>query len=66
LTEDPWAQIGERRVDGPVSALDLIKAMAHLIDRLAKGIGKHQQVDSHTLAAGLARPRPEAIFEQGF
>jgi len=66
LTEDPRFQMGERRVDSPVSALDLINAMAHLIDRLVKGIGKHKKVGSHTLAAGIVLPRPEAFFEQGF
>ena len=66
LTEDPRFQMGNRSVDSSVLALDLIKAMAHIIDRLVKGIGKHQQVGSHALAAGKASPRPEAVFEQGF
>ena len=66
LTENPRFQIGERRVDSSVLALDLIKAIAHIIDRIAKGIGKHQQVGSHALAAVKASPRPEAFFEQGF
>ena len=66
LTEDPRVQIGERRVDSPVSALDLIKAMAHILDRFAKGIGKHQQVGSQALAAGKASPRSKAFFREGF
>ena len=62
LTEDPRFQIGERRVDSAVLALDLITAIARIIDLLVKGIGKHQHVGASALAAGKARPRSKAYF----